>query len=405
MARKARLITIVGGGYAGALCAVRLARKTRASDVDIVLVDARPWFVERIRLHQDVAGSGPRRRSIASLLEGTRVRLRVGLVRAIDLERRRLYLEGPAGDGAAAEQAFDELVLATGSVAATSSLPGIEHAWSCATEERALELRDRVAGGGARRVVVVGGGLTGIELATELAEGRSDTRVTLVASGEIGVMLGDTARAHIRAAFAKGRIDLRENARVVAIEDDGVVLASGDMVQSDATVWCGGFEATPLARAAGLHVDELGRAFVDGRLRSTSHAFVHVVGDAARVDIRGRDGTLAPLQMACATAVPLGAFAADDIAREIRGREARDFSFGYPGHCVSIGRHDAVIQLADSYDAPRFWFGGRVGAFTKEMICRHPLASIGLDRRGFGYSWRKAPALPEPERALLTRNP
>ena len=69
MGARKRLVTIVGGGYAGALCAVRLARKTRAADGEIVLVEARATFVERIRLHQDVAGAGPRRRAHGSLVD------------------------------------------------------------------------------------------------------------------------------------------------------------------------------------------------------------------------------------------------------------------------------------------------------------------------------------------------
>jgi NADH dehydrogenase len=54
----------VGAGYAGVSCAVRLARRTRGTGTSVALVDPRPYFVERIRLHEDVAGEVRRRARI-----------------------------------------------------------------------------------------------------------------------------------------------------------------------------------------------------------------------------------------------------------------------------------------------------------------------------------------------------
>ena len=202
-----RRILIVGGGYAGALCAIRMARKVRKGTAEIVLANARPWFVERIRLHQDAAGDGPRRRSLATMLAGTGVRLRVGTALAVDLgERRASFAEASTGE--ARHEAFDELVLATGSVASVSGIAGLARAWSCATEESSLALRAhlaRIAGG---RVVIIGGGLTGIELATELREERPDLHVTLVSGGDVAFMLGERGRAHVRRALDGTGIDV-----------------------------------------------------------------------------------------------------------------------------------------------------------------------------------------------------
>ncbi len=393
----ARRILIVGGGYAGVLCAIRLARKTRGTNVEIALVDARPHFVERIRLHQDVAGKGPARKPISSMLAGTGVRLVVGTIRELDLARRRAFLEvGNPGNpvGEVGGEAFDDLVLATGSVAATRGIPGIERAWSCATEERSIALRARLATIPGGRVVIVGGGLTGIELATELAERRPDLRITLASCDDVAFMLSPRARAHVRRSLERLHVELRESTRVAAIDGDAAILDSGDALPSDATVWCGGFEATPLARSAGLAVDDVGRAFVDAHLRSASHDFVRVIGDAANVE-----GSTGPLRMACATAVPQGAFCADDLARELVSPSSRavPFSFAYAIQCLSLGRRDGIIQHVDAHDVPkRMWLGGRSGAWIKELICRYPVMSIGLERHGIGYSWPHAPALPPP---------
>lgn len=392
----ARRILVVGGGYAGTLAAIRLARKTRAQDAEVVLADARPWFVERVRLHQDVAGKGPARTSLASMLAGTRVELRVGTVSELDLERRRARFDGGAiAAGQAREEAFDEVVLATGSRASRPDIPGIERTLSCATEEKALALRARLATLDGGRVVIVGAGLTGIELASELAEGRPDLHVTLVSSGVLAPIVSDGGREHVRRAFQRARVGVVEHARVVAVEQDAVVLSSGEVLPSDATVWCGGFVANPLGARAGLAVDGHGRAVVDARLRSTSHDFVRVAGDAARVEVCGRDGGPTALRMGCATAMPQGAFCADDLAASLVGRAVKPYSFAFVLECMSLGRRDGLVQRLDAYDVPlRSFVAGRPGAWIKELICRFAKGSARLERHGLGYAWPKAPALP-----------
>ncbi|MBX3190243.1 MAG: FAD-dependent oxidoreductase [Labilithrix sp.] len=382
----ARRILIVGGGYAGLVCANRLARKTREADAEIVLVEARPWFVERVRLHQDAAGqSVATRTSIASRIRDTRVKLRVGRVEALDLVHRRALVDGVG-------EAFDDLVLATGSGASRPAVPGLASTLSCDTAEHAALLRARLDALSGGAIVIVGGGLTGIELAAEIAERRRDLTVTLVDAGELGADLSPSARAHLRRVLTSLRVSIRERDRVAAFEVDAVVLASGDALPSDASVWTGGFEAAPLGRLAGLTVDAIGRAHVDERLRSASHGFVRVIGDAARVMTRDSRGALAPVRMACATATPQGAFAADDIAREIEGRTRETFSFGYPGRSISLGRRDGIVQLTDRHDAPGAFIGGRPAAWLKELVCRFAAGANAMERRGVGYAWLRAPA-------------
>jgi NADH:ubiquinone reductase (H+-translocating) len=396
----ARRILVVGGGYAGVTFANRLARRTRAADAEIVLASARPWFVERVRLHEDVAGPPRRRRALRSMV-GSRVGLRIGSVAGVDLEARRATFD----DGTS--EAFDELVLATGSVAATLDLPGAEHVRDCANEEEALALRGLLEGRGAgtRPVVVIGGGLTGIELATELGERRRDRRVVLLTSGQVGPGLSTGGRAHVRATLQRLGVELREHARVVAVERDGVVLASGDALGSACTIACAGLAPAPLARSIGLAVDDDGRALVDDRLRSRSHAFVRVIGDAARAAPDGRDS---PLRMACATALPQGAYAADALAAELRGRDSRPFSFRFVVQCISLGRREGLVQTVDPWDTARpAYLGGRLAVWTKELICRYAGAAPRLERAGLGYPWLGAPRLAAggDRQLLATRDP
>lgn len=386
----ARRITIVGGGYAGALCAARLARKTREEEAEVVLVTDRPYFVERIRLHEDAAGEPRKRRSYTELLAGTRVQVHLGRVAGADFDRRRLAFEGDDR----ATMAFDDLVLATGSVAARPHIPGIERTFACANEADALALRAELDARPSARVVIVGAGLTGLELASELAEKRRGLSITLVTNDDVGPMVAESGRVHVRAVLAELGVAVRERTRVAAFEDGAVLLASGESIACDVTVWAGGFVASPLARDLGLEVDDIGRAEIDGRLRSHSHPFVRVIGDAARVASIAPAGAPDVLRMACATAVPQGAFCADAIARSLHGYDEGLFSFAYAGCCVSMGRKNGIIQFSDAWDMPtERWIGGRTAAFLKEAVCRYPLASVRLERWGFGYRWLKPPRL------------
>src|SRR6202008_4564213 len=105
MATPRTHVVVVGGGYAGTLAANRLRQRT---DVDITLVNPRPVFVERIRLHQLVADTGAPTADYGTLL-GDGIRLIVDTVERIETADRRVLL------AAGAELNYDYLIYAVGS--------------------------------------------------------------------------------------------------------------------------------------------------------------------------------------------------------------------------------------------------------------------------------------------------
>jgi hypothetical protein len=93
--------------------------------------------------------------------------------------------------------------------------------------------------------------------------------------------------------------------------------------------------------------------------------------------------------MACATALPLGAHAADNVAAAIDGREPARFRYAYVFRCISLGRAAGLIQFVRADDSPRERIvSGRLGAWIKEMICQYTSFSLDLERRWPGaYHW------------------
>ena len=155
-------------------------------------------------------------------------------------------------------------------------------------------------------VVVVGGGLTGIESAAEFAEqGRP---VTLVCGDVLGPSLADPGRrVGGQAAGQAGRHRHRAAARVAAVRRrPRGARPTARMLPSAVTVWTAGFGVPGLAARSGLTTDALGRLLTDETLTSVDDPRIVAAGDAA-----APSGL--PLRMSCQAALPLGAQAANTV--------------------------------------------------------------------------------------------
>ncbi len=355
-------IVVIGAGYSGLAAALRAAR--RLPDARITLINPRAYFVERVRLHQLAAGQRLRRYPLTDILGTAGIELVVGSVRTIDTERREVTV-----DSLDTPVPYDTLVYALGSVADTST-PGVaEHAATVAGPAEAQALRDKVATMARQEgtLTVVGGGLTGIETAAEVAETYPGLEVRLVTDTEPGAGLSERGRAHLRRVFDRLGVEVRTDAKVVEVHSDAVELADGNTMTTDLVVWATGFGVPDLAARSGTTVDSAGRIVVDDTLRSVSHPDVYAVGDSAAA--HHPDGS--PLRMACATALPLGRYAGDVIAARAHGRSPRPLRFRYFFQCLSLGRDDGVIQFVDAHDRPRERvLTGRLAARVKEAVVR-----------------------------------
>ena len=237
---------------------------------------------------------------------------------------------------------------------------------------RLAEIAD--AGG---TVTVVGGGLTGIEAAAEIAEGHPGSTVTLIASAEPGSMMGERARAYLNRTLDRLGIVRRVGVQVTKVLPDGVRMADGEVVPSDLTLWTAGVRVSALASDSGIATDPAGFIVTDPTLRSVSHPDVYAIGDAAAVQLPwGR------IHGTCQSGLPTAAWVADAITRRLRNKTVRQFRFGYFHQPVSLGRRDAVIQFTHADDSPRRWYlKGRAAVFYKESVSSSPVPMFRLSKK------------------------
>ncbi|MFC0623483.1 NAD(P)/FAD-dependent oxidoreductase [Kribbella deserti] len=369
-------VVVIGGGYAGVMAANRL---TQRDDIAVTLVNPRPKFVERLRLHQHVAGEPAPVVDYQEILS-ERIQLVVDTATGINATGRTVTLGG--GD----TLAYDYLIYApgSGSFDLTSISGAEEFAHPVANLEAASRLREIVdATPSSAPVTVVGSGATGVEVATELADqGRA---VTLVC----GKVLCPYLHPRVRRKFAKRLAQLNVNvivgpdAIVTAVSSHAVQLQDGRELPSEVTIWTAGFSVPDLARRSGLSTDDTGRLLTDETLTSVDSDRILAAGDSA-------SPSGMPFRASCATARPLGAFAADAILARLDKRQPKEVNIGTGFQCFALGRNAAIVQLASMHDvATRFSISGALAQKIKSSSYGLLTEELSKEARKPGsFTWR-----------------
>jgi NADH:ubiquinone reductase (H+-translocating) len=343
-------IVVLGGGFAGLIAAVGAARKLAElkigkDDIAVTLVNRDPWHSIRVRNYEtDLSDVRVR---LADVLGPIDVDVAIGDVTGIDCGGQEVALAGGT------RLAYDRLVFALGSELVRPAIPGLaEHGFDIDTFDAAAKLAAHLAALPARlpspgrfTALVVGGGLTGVEMATELA-----TRLRDLAGGEaariiladraarIGSNMGDAARAVIEEALGNLGVEARPGVTVASVDASGVRLASGETIAAQTVVWCAGMRAHPLAASLPGEHDRFGRVAVDRFLKVEGAAGIFAAGDAAMALVDGEH----PSVMSCQHARPMGRIAGHNVVCDLTGEPPIPLEIGYYVTCLDLGAWGAV---------------------------------------------------------------
>lgn len=387
-------IVVIGGGYVGAMAAVRAAGRSRRR-AEVTLINPEETFVQRLRLHQVATGQRVAAPELAKLC-GRRVEQVRGWAESIELDEGVVRVRGD--DNGRTTVPYDSLIVATGSTVEKNAIPGVAehaHTLSAVDSSRRLAADLERAPEGAR-VAVVGTGLLGIEAASEIAEARPDVRVSLISREALGGRFSRAGREYLVDVFDRLGVEVLDDVDVQAVGAGALEPAHGSAIPFDLAVWCGGFAPRSLAADSGLRVGSPGGVLVDRRMRSLSHPEVLAAGDAAECPPLANG---AAVRMCCAAGIPTGAHAADVVVASLLGREEKCFDFGYLAWGVSLGRKDALAQWVDRADRPKERVtGGRRAVWLKELATASGAKSPRWERRLPGaVRWPSAGANREEE--------
>lgn len=350
-------IVVLGGGFAGLWSAIGAVRKLEEHGVGpdavrVTLVDQNDFHSIRVRNYEEDLDATIVPFSL--VLDPIGVERLQGVVTGVDTERRAIEVRTDAG---VVPVRYDRLVYALGSRVQRPSIPGLaEHSFDIDTYRGAkrLDAHLRALARGGRdpdrlRVLVVGAGLTGIELASELparlaklsalAPDRPVPRVVLAdASPLIGPDMGDKARPVIVEALAAQGVEMRTGVSIASLDERGVTLAGGERIEAATVVWCAGMRASDLGDAFPAERDGLGRLEVDEFMRVRGMPHVFAAGDAARAVLDGEHASV----MSCQHGRPMGRYAGYNVAADLIGEPMLPLHIDWYVTVLDLGEWGAV---------------------------------------------------------------
>jgi NADH dehydrogenase len=360
-------ILVLGGGVGGLATARHLDRQFgRRSDVEVTLVSRDNFFLLSPLLFEASSGVLELRHCAQPIRPCLRhARFIEATVEHVDVERRVVRVV--ESEGAVHELPYDHVVIALGAMTNVNLIPGSEHARTFKTMADAIMLRNHVierleradvATDAQRRqqlltVVIIGGGLVGVELLGELTAfvddelqyypriRRDELRFRLFEAGDRLMPETTPFVARYAEKVLTGRgAELNVSTPVQAIEP-GLVRWKDGAIEADTIVLAAGIVPSAVAAAAGVERDRRGRIVTDETMRSVSHPSVWAIGDCAAIP--GPDGKLYPALAQHAVREARGV--AKNIRAVVDRRAPKPFVYRMLGTMAAFGHTRAAADV------------------------------------------------------------
>ena len=410
MAKKTQIV-VVGGGAGGLELVTRLGARFGRRRHDIILVERNRTHIWKPLLHEVAAGSLD-----ANLDEvGYRshchrwgYRFFMGALQGLDRAAREIVL-APILDEDGREimgshrLRYDYLVLAVGSVSNDFGTPGAaENCFFLDDQRQADRFRHRLldhclrvsrtlsydpAAAAFVRIVIVGGGATGVELAAELFNAaaalkfyglevfdESRLQVTLIEAGPriLPVLPEPLAQAAHEQLEALG-VRVLTGAPVTEVFPDAVLLGSGERIAADLRVWAAGVKAPDFLKdLGGLETNRAGQIVVRPTLQTTRDDCILAIGDCcAFIQPSGR-----PVPPRAQAAHQMAQTAFGNLVALMRGTALKPFVYRDHGSLVSLSRFSTVGTLMGNLIGGRMAIEGRLARFAYIGLYRMHLIAI-----------------------------
>ncbi|WP_127584837.1 NAD(P)/FAD-dependent oxidoreductase [Paenibacillus koleovorans] len=268
---------ILGGGYGGLTLALHLLDNDIPKDTEIVLLDRQPYQGLKTEYYALAAGTVSEAAIRVAFPTDPRIIMKYGEVTSVDLDQKLVMLEGQD------PLSYDWLVIALGCV---DKFHGIEGAQTFAHSIQTLsssrktyqainDLRPYA------QVSIVGGGLSGVEIASELRESRPDLNVRIIDRGaSILSAYPEKLQAYVREWFIEHGVEMRSHVSLNRVEPN-MLYNKEELIATDLTVWTAGIQPSPIVQQLDVPKDNQGRVLLNDYYQIPEYTDVYVVGDCA----------------------------------------------------------------------------------------------------------------------------
>ncbi|MFZ3053556.1 MAG: FAD-dependent oxidoreductase [Sulfuricurvum sp.] len=376
-------VIIVGGGYAGVQALKVLAHSGLC---DVVLIDQHPYHYLQTEAYELIANECSMTRVTIDLLAlcfsfGDHVTYIKDTIRTIDFESKHII-------GQTSGHSYDYLLICTGSRTAycnaTEGLREYSHgvktlpsalAFKQQFEQRLYQRMESEGGWCSEpfNVVIGGGGLSGVEIAAEMAHYirvfHQDNTLTcdnihifLIIPHE-NVLEGMEFYLITQATkrLLKLGVKIINHSRITSVEEHGLILNGTESICFDFMIFTGGIVASTLTGELKVEKNKKSQLIVDKFLRIPSHDCVFAAGDIA--ELLETTGTLLP--STAQSAEQSGVHAAHNILALIQGKEMKASDIQMRGMMIALGGNYASVSLLG-------WIrvSGILGHLIKTVIMR-----------------------------------
>ncbi|KAB2334730.1 NAD(P)/FAD-dependent oxidoreductase [Cytobacillus depressus] len=270
-------LVILGGGYGGMRVLARFLPNQLPEDVSITLIDRIPYHCLKTEYYALAAGTISDQQVRVSYPEHPRLDIQFGEITSVDLENKKVYLlEGKT-------VAYDDLIIGLGCVDKYHNVPGAEeYTLSIQNIEKSRatyqELNNLTPGS---VVGIVGAGLSGVEIASELHESRPDLHIKLFDRGShILSAFPERLGIYVENWFDSHGVEIVSHSNITRVEDK-ILYNHGEPVACDAIVWTAGIQPNKVVRDMNVEKDQQGRVVLTKYHNLPQDEHVYVVGDCA----------------------------------------------------------------------------------------------------------------------------
>lgn len=270
-------LVILGGGYGGLTVAKELLEGDIPADTVMIMVDRMPYQGLKTEYYALAAGTVSEQDIRVHFPVDPRLILKYGEVTAVDPEQKviRFANDEPLS--------YDWLVIALGCVDKYHNIPGAEEfsnsIQSLSATRKTYQASNDAAPYG--QITIVGGGLSGVEMAAELRESRPDLNIRILDRGaSVLSPFPERLQRYVREWMLEHDIELRSHISLSRLES-GLLYNQQEIIQTDITIWTAGIQPSPIVQNLNLPKDNQGRLTINEYHQLPDYNEIYVVGDCA----------------------------------------------------------------------------------------------------------------------------